>query len=51
MAMANTTEAIEALAAEIGENIYIDVAKWHLYLRDAHLHTAIAEQIYPMVVD
>ncbi|NEO98303.1 MAG: DUF3181 family protein [Symploca sp. SIO2E9] len=49
--MANTTEAIETLAAEIGENIYIDVAKWHLYLRDAHLHTTVAEEIYPMLVD
>lgn len=49
--MANTTEAIETLAAEIGENIYIDVAKWHLYLRDAHLHTVVAEQIYPILVD
>ncbi|MGQ4647922.1 DUF3181 family protein [Lyngbya aestuarii] len=47
--MANTTEAIETLAAEIGENVYMDVAKWHLYLRDAHLHTTLAEQIYPML--
>lgn len=44
-----TTEAIESLAAEIGENIYIDVAKWHLYLRDAHLHTLLAERFYPML--
>ncbi|NEQ23768.1 MAG: DUF3181 family protein [Microcoleus sp. SIO2G3] len=49
MASSNTTEAIEALAAEIGENIYIDIAKWHLYLRDAHLHTTLAEQIYPLL--
>lgn len=51
MPTANTSEAIEALAAEIGENIYIDVAKWHLYLRDAHLHTVLAEQLYPLLVD
>lgn len=51
MANLNTTEAIEALAAEIGENIYIDVAKWHLYLQDAHLHTILAERIYPMLTD
>ncbi|MBD1925911.1 DUF3181 family protein [Trichocoleus sp. FACHB-90] len=51
MAKANTSEAIEALAAEIGENIYIDIAKWHLYLRDAHLHTVLAEQLYPMLVN
>lgn len=47
--MANTTEDIEALAAEIGENIYIDVAKWHLLLSDAHLHTVLAERLYPML--
>ncbi|NJO42818.1 MAG: DUF3181 family protein [Cyanobacteria bacterium CRU_2_1] len=47
--MANSTEAIEKLAASIGENVYIDVAKWHLYLRDAHLHTVLAEQLYPLL--
>lgn len=48
--MARTTsEAIEALAAEIGESVYIDVAKWHLYLNDAHLHTLLAEQLFPLV--
>ena len=47
--MANTTQAIESLAAEIGENVYIDIAKWHLYLTDAHLHTVVAEQLYPML--
>jgi hypothetical protein len=51
MANPNPTEAIEALAAEIGENIYIDVAKWHLYLSDAHLHTVIAEKVYPLLVE
>ncbi|MEG5065949.1 DUF3181 family protein [Microcoleus sp. B3-A4] len=49
--MANTTQAIESLAAEIGENVYIDIAKWHLYLNDAHLHTVVAEQLYPMLED
>ena len=48
--MASTPE-IEALAAEIGENIYLDIAKWHLYLSDAHLHTALAEQLYPLIED
>jgi hypothetical protein len=47
--MANTTELIESIAAEIGENIYIDVAKWHLYLADAHLHTVVAEKVYPIL--
>jgi hypothetical protein len=50
--MANsTTESIEALAAEIGKNVYIDVAKWHLYLSDAHLAGAVAERVYPMLVN
>lgn len=49
--MANTTQAIESLAAEIGENVYIDIAKWHLYLSDAHLHTVVAERLYPMLED
>ena len=47
--MANTTELLEALAAEIGENVYIDVAKWHLYLANAKLHTIVAEQMYPLI--
>lgn len=46
--MASTLE-IEALAAQIGDNVYIDVAKWHLYLSDAHLHTVVAEQVYPLI--
>ena len=49
--MANSTQAIESLAAEIGENVYIDIAKWHLYLRDAHLHTVVAQQLYSMLED
>ena len=46
-----STRDIEALSAKIGENIYIDVAKWHLYLNDAHLHTVVAEKIYPLLED
>lgn len=49
MATANSTQDIEALAAEIGDNIYIDIAKWHLYLGVAKLHTALAEKLMPMV--
>lgn len=45
----NTTESIEKLAAEIGENVYLDIAKWHLYLSNAHLHTLLAEQLYPIL--
>jgi len=49
MVKANTREIIEALAAEIGENVYMDIAKWHLYLSDAHLHTVLAEQLYSLL--
>ncbi|NJM97000.1 MAG: DUF3181 family protein [Phormidesmis sp. RL_2_1] len=49
MNAANSTEALEALAAEIGDNIYIDIAKWHLYLSDAKLHMPLAEKLMPMV--
>ncbi len=44
----NTTQVIEQLAARIGEIVYIDVAKWHLYLNDAKLHTTVAEQLLPL---
>ncbi|HAN73029.1 MAG TPA: thylakoid-associated protein, partial [Planktothrix sp. UBA8407] len=43
------TRNLEKLASEIGENIYIDIAKWHLYLSEAHLHTQLAEQFYPLL--
>ncbi|KYC39929.1 thylakoid-associated protein [Scytonema hofmannii PCC 7110] len=49
MAKANTTELLEALAAEIGDNVYIDIAKWHLYLSNAKLHTVVAEQLYSLI--
>lgn len=49
MAKINTAELLEALAAEIGENVYIDIAKWHLYLSDAKLHTVVAEKVYPLI--
>lgn len=47
--MASTTREIETLAAEIADKIYIDVAKWHLYLGDAHLHVPLAEKFYPLL--
>jgi Protein of unknown function (DUF3181) len=51
MANSNTTQAIESLAAQIGENVYIDVAKWHLYLSEAHLHTVVAQKVYSLLED
>lgn len=47
--MTNNAEFMESLAAEICENVYIDIAKWHLYLSDAKLHTVVAEQVYPLI--
>lgn len=49
--MTNTisTQDIEDLAVEIGEAVYIDVANWHLFLADAHLHTVLAERFYPLL--
>ncbi|MGF1460401.1 MAG: DUF3181 family protein [Leptolyngbyaceae cyanobacterium] len=44
-------ETLEKLAANIGEVVYLDVAKWHLYLNDAKLHTLVAQRLYPMVAD
>ena len=46
-----STQDIEALAAEIGENIYLDIAKWHLFLAEAHLHTELANKLYPLLED
>ncbi len=51
MAYPGAAEVIEALAADIGDTVYIDVAKWHLYLRDTSLHTTLAEKFYPIVTD
>jgi hypothetical protein len=45
----STTERIEQLAATIAEDVYIDIAKWHLYLNDAHLHRPLAEKFYPLL--
>lgn len=49
MANSETTQFVESLAAEIGEKIYIDVAKWHLYLSDARLHSTLAERLFPLL--
>jgi Protein of unknown function (DUF3181) len=46
MTSSSSSRDVEDLAAEIGQQVYIDVAKWHLYLADAHLHTVLAEKFY-----
>lgn len=47
--MSQATETIEKLAAEIGENVYIEIARWHLYLAEAKLHTPLANQFYDLL--
>jgi hypothetical protein len=47
----SNSERIEQLAAAIAEDVYIDIAKWHLYLNDAHLHRPLAEKFYPMLIN
>lgn len=49
MTYTDSAETIEALAADIGDTIYMDIAKWHLYLREAKLHTLLAEQLYALL--
>jgi hypothetical protein len=51
MAKAGTTKAIEDLAAAIGDQAYLEVAHWHLYLADAKLHTPLAEALYPLLAE
>lgn len=49
MSFTRPNDTIEALAIALGENIYLDIAKWHLYLNDAHLHHSLAEALYPLL--
>jgi hypothetical protein len=49
MSYSGTSRAIEDLAVAIGDKVYLDVARWHLYLQDAKLHTPLAEKLYPLV--
>ncbi|PZU96029.1 MAG: thylakoid-associated protein [Pseudanabaena sp.] len=47
----SNSERVEQLAVAIAEDVYIDIAKWHLYLNDAHLHTSLAEIFYQKLPD
>ena len=49
MTYSGISRAIEDLAQAIGDKVYLDVAKWHLYLQDAKLHVPLAEQLYPLI--
>lgn len=45
----NKTTTLESLSAEIGDNIYLEIAKWHLYLSNARLHSVLAERVFPLI--
>ncbi|MDX1976475.1 MAG: DUF3181 family protein [Pseudanabaenaceae cyanobacterium bins.68] len=45
----NNQIEIERLAVAIAEDIYLDVAKWHLYLDDAKIHLDLAAQFLPLL--
>jgi hypothetical protein len=47
----SNSEIIEQLAAAISEEVYMDIAKWHLYLSDANLHIPLAENFYALISD
>ncbi|ASC69234.1 hypothetical protein XM38_001600 [Halomicronema hongdechloris C2206] len=56
MSSYDTAATLEALASEIGDVVYIDVAQWHLYLRDAkvkgtRLHQTLANALYPSLTE
>ncbi len=43
------TITIEKLAGVISKEVYIDIAKWHLYLHDAKLDIPLAEKLYQAI--
>jgi hypothetical protein len=49
MSHALSSEDLDELAAEIGKAVYIDVAKWHLYLSDAHLDVSLVKLLAPLL--
>jgi len=56
MSSYDTAATLEALASEIGDVVYIDIAQWHLYLRDAkvnntRLHQTLANALYSKVAE
>jgi hypothetical protein len=46
----NSSEVIDRLAAEISEQVYLDIAKWRLNLHDAHLDQVLAAKLHPLLV-
>jgi len=54
MAIPGKSIQIEKLAAAIAEEVYLDLAKWHLYIddiKDQKLDLILAEQLFPLVAE
>lgn len=47
--MGQLNEHIEALAEQLGDRFYLDLQKWHLYLKDAKLQGVLAERFYALI--
>jgi hypothetical protein len=47
--MGQLNEHIEALAEQLGDRFYLDLEKWHLYLKDAKLQGVLAERLYALI--
>jgi len=47
--MGKLNEQIEALAEQLGDRFYLDIGKWHLYLKDAKLEGVLAERLYALI--
>ncbi len=40
---------VESLAADLGQAVYLEIARWRLFVADAHLDHALAEALNPLV--
>ncbi|MFZ9737817.1 MAG: DUF3181 family protein [Prochlorotrichaceae cyanobacterium] len=47
--MGRLNDRIDTLAEQLGDRFYLDVGKWHLYLKDANLHEVLAERFYALI--
>jgi len=47
--MGQLNDHIETLAEQLGDRFYLDIGKWHLYLKDAKLHLVLAERFYALI--
>lgn len=47
--MTNFNETLDKLAERLGDRFYLDVAKWHLYLKDTQFNLPLAERLYVLL--